>query len=134
DQDPRIQEAIIRGTRTWGSHNGASRAFSSVRANALAEEKIARWLGTEDALIYPSVTLANLGAIPGLVTRQDLLVVDEHAHNSMQEGARIAKANGVRVLSFSHCDPIALEKVLSEAGTYRSALVAIDGVYSMTGA
>jgi 7-keto-8-aminopelargonate synthetase-like enzyme len=75
-----------------------------------------------------------MGAIPGLVGRQDVLVVDEHAHNSIQEGARIAKANGVRVVSFSHCDPRALDKVLKSVGDYRCALVAIDGVYSMTGA
>jgi glycine C-acetyltransferase len=85
-------------------------------------------------LIYPSVTLANLGAIPGLLSKRDLLVIDEHAHNSMQEGAKIAQANGVRVVPFSHCDPDDLEQTLSAAGDYRIALVAIDGVYSMTGA
>ena len=90
----------------WGTHNGASRAFASVRANTDAEDKLAAWLGTEATLIYPSVTLANMGAIPGLVGRQDLLVVDEQAHNSIQEGAKIAKANGVRVVTFSHCDPV----------------------------
>src|SRR5262245_34235014 len=133
DQDPRVQEALVRGVRKWGTHNGASRAFASVRANAVAEEKLAAWLGTEAALIYPSVTLTNMGAIPGLVARQDLLVVDEHAHNSIQEAAKIAKANGVRLLSFSHCDPVALEDVLRAAQPYRCAVVAIDGVYSMTG-
>jgi 7-keto-8-aminopelargonate synthetase-like enzyme len=134
DQDPRVQEAIRRGLHAWGTHNGASRAFASVRANVEAEEKLAAWLGTEATLVYPSVTLANLGAIPGLVGKQDLLVVDEQAHNSIQEGAKIAKANGTRVLSFGHCDPAALERVLDEAGDYRIALVALDGVYSMSGA
>src|SRR5204862_421185 len=51
DQDPRIQEAVIRGTQKWGTHNGASRAFASVSANLLAEEKLASWLGTEAVLI-----------------------------------------------------------------------------------
>src|SRR5437868_1367976 len=134
DQDPRVQEAVIRGIHRWGTHNGASRAFACVRANDEAEAKLAAWLGTEAALIYPSVTLANMGAIPGLVARQDLLVVDEHAHNSIQEGAKIARANGVPVLTFSHCDPVALEGVLRGAERYRVAVVAIDGVYSMTGA
>jgi 7-keto-8-aminopelargonate synthetase-like enzyme len=124
---------VIRGVHNWGTHNGASRAFSSVQANLEAEEKLARWLGTEAVLIYPSVTLANLGAIPGLVGRQDLLVVDEQAHNSIQEGAKIAKANGVRVVSFSHCNPVALAQVLQAHQPYRIAVVAIDGVYSMTG-
>jgi len=128
DQDPRVQEAIIRGVERWGTHNGASRAFACVRANAEAEDKLAAWLGTEAALIYASVTLANMGAIPGLVGRQDLLVVDQHAHNSIQEGAKIARANGVRVVSFSHCDPADLLRALRQAGRYRVALVAIDGV------
>lgn len=134
DQDPRVQEAVRRGVKHWGTHNGASRAFSCVRANEEAEQKIAAWLGTPAALIYPSVTLANMGAIPGLVGRRDLLVIDEHAHNSMQEGARIARANGAKVASFSHCDPADLERVLTAAGDYRVALVAVDGVYSMSGA
>jgi 7-keto-8-aminopelargonate synthetase-like enzyme len=134
DQHPQVKEAVIRGVREWGTHNGASRAFSSVRANIEAEEKLARWLGTEAVLIYPSVTLANLGAIPGLVGRQDLLVVDEQAHNSIQEGAKIAKANGVRLATFSHCNPVALAQVLQAQQPYRIAVVAIDGVYSMTGA
>lgn len=134
DQDARVREAIRRGVEQWGTHNGASRAFASVRANEAAEEKLARWLGAEDVLIYPSVTLANLGALPGLVGRRDLLVVDEHAHNSIQEGAKIAQANGARLARFSHCDPADLERVLRSCSPFRVAVVAIDGVYSMTGA
>ena len=68
----------------------------------LAEEKLASWLGIESVLIYPSVTLANLGAIPGLVGKQDIVVLDQHSHNSIQEGAKIAKANGSQVLFFEH--------------------------------
>ena len=133
DQDPRVQEAVRRGLEAWGTHNGTSRAFASVKANTDAEEKLAVWLGTEATLIYPSVTLANLGALPGLVGKQDLLVVDEQAHNSIQEGAKIVRANGTRVLCFGHCDPRALARALDDAGDYRCAVVAIDGVYSMSG-
>ena len=76
-----------------------------------------------------------MGAIPGLVGKPDLLVVDEHAHNSIQEGAKIAKANGVRLSCFSHCDPVAPgPRVLKASAPYRCAVVAIDGVYSMSGA
>jgi 7-keto-8-aminopelargonate synthetase-like enzyme len=134
DQDPRVKAAICQGVERWGTHNGTSRAFASVRANEEAERKLASWLGTETTLIYPSVTLANMGAIPGLVGKRDVIIVDEHAHNSIHEGARIAKANGVPVLSFSHCDPVDLERVFRGAGNYRVAVVAIDGVYSMSGA
>lgn len=134
DQHPRVQEALARGVRKWGTHNGASRAFASVRANIEAEEKLAEWLQTEAVLIYPSVTLANHGAIPGLMGRNDLLVVDEHAHNSIQEGAKIAASNGAKVARFANCDPGSLDRVLNDAGAWRCAMVAIDGVFSMSGA
>ena len=134
DQDPRIIEALERGVRKWGTHNGASRAFASVRANDEAETRLARWLGTESALIYPSVTLANVGAIPALMGRNDLLALDAHAHNSVQEGAKIAGANGAKVVTFASSDAEALDRTLTDAGPNRAAMVAVDGIFSMSGA
>jgi 7-keto-8-aminopelargonate synthetase-like enzyme len=133
DQDPRVQDAIRRGLARWGTHNGASRAFASVRANIEAEERLAEWLGVESVLILPSVMLTNLGAIPGLAGRQDAIAMDEQAHSSMQEAAKIARANGAKVATFAHSDPRALEETLKSLRPYRSALVCIDGVYSMSG-
>jgi 7-keto-8-aminopelargonate synthetase-like enzyme len=133
DRDPRVIESIRRGLERWGSHNGASRAFASVGSNVEAEEKLAAWLGVEATLIYPSVSLANHGAIPGLVGRKDVIVIDEQAHNSMQEGAKIAQAGGTRVATFAHNCPEDLERVLGKLRPYRLALVCIDGVYSMSG-
>jgi 7-keto-8-aminopelargonate synthetase-like enzyme len=134
DQHPRVIAALIRGAQKWGTQFGASRAFASPSVNHLAEEKIAKWLGTEAAIMFPSVTLANAGALPGIVGNQDLLVVDEHAHNSIHEGAKIAKANGVRVVSYAHSSPADLRRALRQNQPYRCAIVAIDGVYSMSGA
>jgi 7-keto-8-aminopelargonate synthetase-like enzyme len=133
DQDPRVQDAIRRGLERWGTHNGASRAFASVRANIDAEEKLADWLGVEAVLILPSVMLANFGAIPGLAGRQDAIAMDEQGHSSMQEAAKIARANGAKVATFAHSDPDALGRTLHSLRPYRSALVCIDGVYSMSG-
>ncbi len=134
DQDVRVKDALIRGAHTWGTQFGASRAFASCHAEVELETKIAQWMGTEAAIIYPSVTLANVGALPGLVEPEDLIVVDQFAHNSIVEGTKIARANGVRVLTFAHNDPADLERVLTEARPYRYAVIAIDGVYSMSGA
>ena len=134
DQDERVLSSIRAGLDKWGAHNGASRAFSCVRSNADAEEKLASWLGVESVLIYPSVTLANQGAIPALVGRRDAVVLDEQAHNSMQEAAKIAKANGAKVATFAHGDPAGLRKTLKSLRPYRCALVCIDGIYSMSGA
>jgi 7-keto-8-aminopelargonate synthetase-like enzyme len=133
DRDERVTGALERGVRVWGSHNGSSRAFSSVEPNVRAERKIAAWLGTEAALIYPSVTLANTGALPGLVTRHDVVVADQFAHNSIDEGLKLAKARGVRTAKFAHNDPVALEDTLRGLRPYRHAVIAVDGVYSMSG-
>ena len=133
DRDPRVIEAIRRGLERWGSHNGASRAFASVSSNIEAEEKLAEWLGVESTLIYPSVTLANQGAIPALVGRKDVVVTDELAHNSIHEGARLAQAGGTRIATFAHNRPLALETTLQKLKPYRLALICIDGVYSMSG-
>ena len=133
DQDVRVQTALERGVRAWGTHNGTSRAFSSVEPNTRAERKLAEWLGTEAALIYPSVTLANVGALPGLVGRHDALVADQFAHNSIDEGLKLAKARGTRTAKFRHNCPRALEETLRGLQPYRHAVVAVDGVYSMSG-
>ena len=133
DQDARVKAAVERGVRAWGTHNGSSRAFSSIAPNVRAERKIAEWLGTEAALIYPSVTLANTSALPGLVTRQDVLVADQFAHNSIDEGLKLAKARGVRTAKFTHNDPGALDEALRSLKPYRHAVIAVDGVYSMSG-
>jgi 7-keto-8-aminopelargonate synthetase-like enzyme len=133
DRDPRVIAAIERGLARWGTHNGSSRAFSSVQSNIDAEQKLADWLGVEATLIYPSVTLANLGAIPGLVSRKDVIVLDELAHNSIQEGTRLAQAAGTRVATFAHNSPEDLAHTLAKLEPYRLALICIDGVYSMGG-
>src|SRR5207248_1479353 len=133
DQDPRVKAALNRGAKRWGTQFGASRAFASCGVEVELEQKIARWMGTEAAVIFPSVTLTSVGALPGLVGPQDIILIDEYAHNSIQEGTRIAKANGSRVIPFKHNDAAALEEALVAAKPYRCAVIAIDGVYSMSG-
>lgn len=133
DQDARVKAALTRGAKQWGTQFGASRAFASCGVEVELEQKIARWMGTEAAVLFPSVTLANVGVLPGLVGPPDVIFIDEYAHNSIQEGTRIARANGTRVITFKHNDPEALEEAFLAARPYRCAVIAIDGVYSMRG-
>ena len=67
------------------------------------------------------------------MSRKDVVVMDELAHNSIQEGAKLAKAGGTRVATFAHNSPADLEQTLRKLRPYRLALVCIDGVYSMSG-
>jgi 7-keto-8-aminopelargonate synthetase-like enzyme len=134
DQDPRVKEAVRRGLDRWGTHNGTSRAFSSVSACVEAERKLAAWLKAESALIYPSVTLTNAGVLPALVTRHDAIVTDQHAHHSVHQGLKLAHSGGTKTGVFAHDDPNDLARVLKSLRPYRHAVVAVDGIFSMTGA
>jgi len=132
DRDERVQKAIVEALPRWGTHNGASRAFSSVALSEEVERRLAQWLGVEDTLIFPSVTLANAGLIPALAAKGDLLVVDRQSHDSIHQGTRIAQANGARVVELHPCRGEVLDALLAAEGG-QGSLVAVDGVYSMTG-
>ncbi|MGH7192693.1 MAG: hypothetical protein ACREJM_04060, partial [Candidatus Saccharimonadales bacterium] len=74
DQHPYVKTALARGAERWGTQFGASRAFAVCQAEKDLEAKIAAWIGTEAALVFPSVTLTNVGVLPGLVEPRDLIV------------------------------------------------------------
>jgi 8-amino-7-oxononanoate synthase len=75
--------------------------------------------------------MANVGVIPALAGRGDLVISDALSHASIIDGCRLSRAE-VRV--FPHGDLDCLEKVLRKtASTRREVLVVIDGVYSMDG-
>ena len=133
DRHPRVHDAIRDALPEWGAHNGASRAFSSPVLVDEAEEKLARWLGVPDIFIFPSVTLANIGLLPAITQPGDLLVVDRESHDSVHQGAKLAAAGGARLEVLTTPDPRALEKIVVQAGCRGGVVLAIDGVYSMSG-
>ena len=140
DQDIRIQDAIRRGVRKWGTHNGASRMFSSVRSRtSWPSRSFAQWLAARGrcVVIYPSVTLANMGAIPAWVAKQGPAHPSTNTLHTtrMQEGAadRPGERHPARLL---HAFRSRRSMLLAEAARalYRIApFVCIDGVYSMSG-
>ncbi len=132
DRHPRVQEALVRAVRPWGTHNGASRIFASVELCEEAERRLARWLGVEDTLIFASVTLANAGLIPALAGEGDLLAVERLSHDSIHQAAKIAAAGGATVRQFYPCRGETLLGVLAQE-RHQGCVVAVDGVNSMYG-
>ncbi|MDP7018240.1 MAG: pyridoxal phosphate-dependent aminotransferase family protein [Pirellulaceae bacterium] len=133
DRHPRLLEAMNAATVQWGTHNGSSRAFGSIALCDEAERRLARWLGVEDTLIYTSVTLANAGLLPAVTREGDWLVVDRQSHDSIQQAAKIAAADGANLIELHPCEPKVLQSLLDSKPSTAGLVVAVDGVYSMNG-
>ena len=131
-QHPAVKRAAVEATERWGAGAGASRLVTGNHPLfAALEGRLARLKGTDDACVFGSGYLANLGIIPSLVGTGDLIVADELSHACLRAGASLAHA---RVEIFRHNDLNHAETLLAEhrAGHGR-ALLLTDGVFSMDG-
>ncbi|MBL8263562.1 MAG: amino acid adenylation domain-containing protein [Xanthomonadaceae bacterium] len=114
----------------YGTGMGTSAAASGMTDQHLAfEREFAELVGKPAACLFPTGYTANVGAVAGLLGRHDVVVIDQLCHASIVDGARLC---GATVRSFRHNDAADLDAVLaSECSPYRTALVVLEGVYSM---
>jgi len=94
------------------------------------EEKISKFLGTDDTILYSSCFDANGGLFETLLTNEDAVISDELNHASIIDGIRLCKAERHR---FKHADMADLEEHLKQTQDKRFRMVATDGVFSMDG-
>ena len=94
------------------------------------EEKIAKFLGTEDAILYSSCFDANTGLFETLLDENDAIISDALNHASIIDGVRLSKARRYR---YANNDMHDLESKLQESVDSRFRLIVTDGVFSMDG-
>lgn len=94
------------------------------------EEEFARAAGTPAALFFASASEANRAAVTTLVSRHDVVILDELCHASLWDGAF---HSGARRLRFAHNDPQELRRALREAPASKVRLVLVESIYSMDG-
>jgi glycine C-acetyltransferase len=94
------------------------------------ERRIARFLGTEDAILYSSCFDANGGLFETLLGPEDVVISDELNHASIIDGVRLCKATRMR---YANRDMAELEARLRDSQGARHRLIATDGVFSMDG-
>ncbi len=96
------------------------------------EKRLAVFKGVQGAITFQSGFNANLGAIPALVSKKDVIYSDELNHASIIDGCRLS---GAKIVRFAHRDPedlrVQIEATKDEG--YRRALIITDGVFSMDG-
>ncbi|EDX75026.1 8-amino-7-oxononanoate synthase [Coleofasciculus chthonoplastes PCC 7420] len=130
--DERLIEAAIIATQHYGTGSTGSRLLSGHRElHQELECAIASLKQTEDALVFSSGYLANIGAIAALVGKRDLILADQYNHSSLKNGAILS---GATVINYIHRDMEDLKhQLVYHRHNYRRCLIATDSVFSMDG-
>jgi 8-amino-7-oxononanoate synthase len=127
---PRVREAAADAAMRWGVGAGAARmASGTMTLHRRLEERLAGFTGADAAVLFGSGTLANLGAIPALARKGEVVFHDELAHPSIVDGCRLS---GADVFAYRHADPEHLAWGLQQSDG-RGALIATDGVFGLDG-
>ena len=128
---PKLKEGAIKAIEKYGTGCAGSRFLNGTLDIHLdLEEKLAKLVHKESALVFPTGFTVNSGVIPSLVGRDDYLIFDERNHASIIEGKRLTFG---KTLKYKHNDMEHLEKVLKKCETDRVKLIVTDGVFSMEG-
>ncbi len=130
--DPRVARAAHAVLQAEGTGAAAARLISGNHPiHEALEHTLARLKGCDYTLLFPSGYMVNVGAIPALADRGDVIYSDALNHASLIDGCRLSRAT-VRV--FPHNDLDALERMLAaERSQFRRALIVVEGVFSMDG-
>ena len=128
---PDILEAVSDGMRTHGFGMASVRFICGTQdIHKTLEERISRFLGTEDTILYTSCFDANTGLFETLLGAEDAIISDGLNHASIIDGVRLCRAQ--RKI-YQHGDMADLEAKLQETADARFRMIATDGVFSMQG-
>jgi len=126
---------VLEAAKKYIDHRGYG--MSSVRficgtqdIHKELEQKIARFLGTEDTILYAAAFDANGGVFEPLFNEQDAIISDALNHASIIDGVRLCKAQRYR---YEHNNMDDLEAKLKESVHLRSRIIVTDGSFSMDG-
>ncbi|MFC2075816.1 aminotransferase class I/II-fold pyridoxal phosphate-dependent enzyme [candidate division KSB1 bacterium] len=127
---PKVMESSLAATRKYGTSCSGSRFLNgTLDLHVELESKLAEFVGKESAIVFSTGFQSNLGAIPPLVGRDEVIVIDQYNHASIIDGARLSFG---KMVKFLHNDAEDLERVLAKVGD-KGKLIIVDGVFSMEG-
>ena len=129
--DLRLKAASKEAIDRYGAGAGAARLITGTKSPHVAlEHHLARFKGTEDALVWATGYMANVGTIAALVGKGDAIFSDELNHASIVDGCRLSKAD---IFIYRHNDMNDLAAKIAATGPRRRRLAVSDAVFSMDG-
>jgi len=128
---PEIVDAAKKSLETHGFGMSSVRFICGTQdLHKKLENKISRFLETEDTILYAAAFDANGGVFEPLLTSEDAIISDELNHASIIDGVRLCKAKRYR---YKNSDMLDLEEQLKQAQNSRFKIIVTDGVFSMDG-
>jgi glycine C-acetyltransferase len=128
---PALIEAAREALERWGFGMASVRFICGTQEiHKELEERLSRFLGMEDTILYGSCFDANGGLFETLLGAEDAVISDALNHASIIDGIRLCKAQRYR---YANSDMDELEDCLKQASGARRRLIATDGVFSMDG-
>lgn len=126
-----LEKASDEALKRWGYGLASVRFICGTQTvHKDLEAAIAKFVGTEDAVLYSSCFMANVGLFQTFFTDQDAIISDELNHASIIDAIRLTKSER---LVFKHMDMADLEEKLKATAGKRLRIIAVDGVFSMDG-
>lgn len=125
-----IEDQVLRAVVRHGTGaHGVRLLAGTLHLHRELELALARFLGTEDAIVFSSGYMANVATVGALVGPGDVVIGDVYNHASILDGYRLS---GATVITYAHNDLADLERALRKAGD-AGRLVVTDAVFSMDG-
>lgn len=126
-----LEEASETVLKKWGYGLASVRFICGTQTiHKELEQKMAEFVGTEDAVLYSSCYMANIGLMQTFFTDEDAIISDALNHASIIDGVRLTKSE--RHI-YEHLNMADLEEKLKATQDKRYRLIATDGVFSMDG-
>lgn len=128
---PKIKEAARNAISKYGSSVAGSRFLNGTTDQHIElERRLARFLKKEAVLLFSTGFQVNIGVIPTITGKDDVIFLDRLNHASIIEGARLSQARSV---IFRHNDMTSLENKLKMSQDAAMKLIVVDGIFSMEG-
>ena len=128
---PKVIEAAVAATKKYGTGCAGSRFLNGTLDIHIAlEDRLAKFVGKDEAIIYSTGFQVNLGVASCLTGREDYILWDELDHASIIEGCRLSMSKKIK---YKHNDMESLEKKLQMCDPDKAKLIITDGVFSMEG-
>lgn len=128
---PRVIEGADKALKSHGYGMSSVRFICGTQdIHKELEEKIAKFFGMEDTILYAACFDANGGVFEPLFGKEDAIISDELNHASIIDGVRLCKAARYR---YKHADMKDLEEQLKVSQAQRFRIIVTDGVFSMDG-